>query len=353
MKKKNAIIVMTALVPTLGHRYLIDFARNFVGPSGFVSVLVCGLKDEPIDIQTRVRAFMDEFEYCKNVVIVAGNMDGMPQLPEEDENFWDKWAKPLSAMKANEEEWDNYIIASETYGIKLAEVLNCDFVPCNIYREIYPIKGTYVRENIIHNFDKIMPAMKKELIQNFILFGAESTGKTTMARRLANKFHGYFVPEWAREYLETCGAELTEKKMENIFLAQYASELHVEVNAHKSPFIFRDTNVLSTIGYYRLLNMPIPEEFMDLAKTSYKKMTNDFYFVMNSGIPFEPDPLRYGGDKRESSDQFWIDILKEFKCNYCVVPNGSKEEQLKFCEDKILEVYNERIYKIQNYVRRS
>lgn len=51
---------------------------------------------------------------------------------------------------------------------------------------------------------------------------------------------------------------------------------------------------------------------------------------MNDGIPSGPDPLRYGGDVRESGSPFWIDLLDEFGCLYILAPNGSHEEQATF-----------------------
>ena len=35
-----------------------------------------------------------------------------------------------------------------------------------------------------------------------VLFGPESTGKTTLARQLANHFDTLWVPEYMREYLQ-------------------------------------------------------------------------------------------------------------------------------------------------------
>ena len=50
--------------------------------------------------------------------------------------------------------------------------------------------------------------MEKELIQKpinlvkVVLFGPESTGKTTLSKQLARHYNTVWTPEYAREYLQ-------------------------------------------------------------------------------------------------------------------------------------------------------
>ena len=44
--------------------------------------------------------------------------------------------------------------------------------------------------------------MKKNKVLKIVLFGPESTGKTTLAERLAAHYKTNWVPEYAREYLQ-------------------------------------------------------------------------------------------------------------------------------------------------------
>ena len=43
---------------------------------------------------------------------------------------------------------------------------------------------------------------KRSDCKRIVLFGPESTGKTTLAKKLAYHFQTNWVPEFAREYLE-------------------------------------------------------------------------------------------------------------------------------------------------------
>ncbi len=56
---------------------------------------------------------------------------------------------------------------------------------------------------------------------------------------------------------------------------------------------------------------------------------SDLYIVTKSDIPFEVDPLRYGGDKREGSDAYWIDVCERYNLPYVVLETNDRIERLK------------------------
>lgn len=339
-EKPLGIILMTALVPTIGHKYLIDFSSAFMqGIGGDLHVFVCYRDFEPTRGTARTAALMYDvlntpLQFHNSLFGGSGKIyfhpfgdDDAPQNPtgDDDVEFWNYW-KGIVEQRTTRKV--THVFASEPYGIKLSEVFDATFIPCDIDREIFPIKGSDVRSDIRNNFDKVIPAFRQHLCPRITLFGQESVGKTTMAKALANHYSGTYLPEWARGYLETVGAELTDEKMENIFNAQHASQLAVQLNPPKH-MTFLDTDLLSTIGYYRIYNgLEItPTSHPRLAK-KFMETKSDLYVVMNDDIPFTPDQLRYGGDKRESTKEFWINLLEEYGCHYYVVKETDHAKQL-------------------------
>ena len=109
-------------------------------------------------------------------------------------------------------------------------------------------------------------------------------------------------------------------------------------------------NIFSTLGYYRLWGGGTDRD-IDLCEYLAKQLKSDFYIVMNDGIPFEADPLRYGGDKRESGMQYWIDLLEEFKLPYYVVPNTSKHMQTNYACNAVIGFFDDQHKHIREYVR--
>ena len=343
----NAIVLMTALVPTIGHKYLIDFAKNLSGWGGVVNVIVGTLDREPVKGVDRFMAFTKTYLNDTKVKIHWLNRD-VPQEPSEHPDFWNVWrdiVREFVDVKS-----DDYFVASELYGMDMANVLGCKFMTCNRYRETVQISGTEVRSDLEDNFEFILPAFQKHIRKTVTVFGAESCGKTTMTRWLSKELNGHFVPEWAREYLETVGAEITDEKMRAIIHGQHALQQTAQNDLFDKPFIFQDTDLFSTLGYYRLWGGGTDQDF-DLVEYLAKRNKSDLYIVMNDQIPFEEDILRYGGKDRESKTQFWVDLLEEFDCEYTVVSNTLLQKQRREVAYDVLKMFEFYTTSIREYKR--
>lgn len=344
----KAIVLMTALIPTEGHAALIKFATRFVGE---VHVIISGRTFEPVPLHRRSWAISKEFKDFPSVHIHEHMDSNAPQNPspefEWDIAFWAYWKNTVNNF-VGEVSTGDCVIASELYGIDLAKALGCKFVPFDINRYLVQISGTEVREDIYSGWDYILPEMRHFLKKTVTIFGAESCGKTTMTKYLSDVLFSPMVDEWARPYLElpNVGPEVTEEKMEMIVNGQYALQ-GVAKDDISSYFTFQDTDLLSTLGYYRIWGHTPPEYLAGLARM----YQSDLYIVMNDGIPFEQDILRYGETKRESKTQFWVDILEEFGCEYHVVKNTILHKQREEVVSVIWDFYDKNTSAIRNFVR--
>lgn len=340
---KNGVVVMTALLPTIGHKYLIDFAARFMGSQhGKLTVIVCirpGIEPEMSLERVRDIAAPAQKHNC-NVSVCTWADTNAPQNPSDcttEAEFWNYWKTMIPKAIALNDRTDgpyyepiqfDYMFASETYGAKYAEVIGAKFVPVDIERVIYPVKGSEVRSNIYRQWHNILPTFRSELKRVVTFFGAESTGKSTVSKMVHNHYQTarfpiptHWTPEWARPYLETVGGELSDEKMEIIAYGQNALEQEFWENDDWAVAL-RDTDLMSTIGYYILYKGKEPEYMEHLGSLA------DLYIVMPDTIPFVPDQLRYGGDKRESNTKFWTDLLDEFGANYVVLNNTDHKWQV-------------------------
>lgn len=322
------LIIGKFMPPTLGHKFLIDFAKHYPTIDQ-VEVVVGSMDREPIPGNYRYNALYEHY-WGDGVVRIHRLHKDLPQDPSEHPDFWNIWKKELEVFIDYDELTyppDIIVFASEPYGAKLAEVLGARFVPVDIDRQIYPVSGTSVREFLdkqtmlqCPKWEMILPEARRYFTKKITLFGAESTGKSTTARKLAQMFNGQFIPEYARGYLEAVGTEdITFDKMKDIAHGQVAQDEAVYHNP-MSMWLFRDTDILTTLGYFRLFNIPGSIEWIDIRIQQWAENTaSDLYVILDDNIPLVKDPVRYGGDNRQSNTQFWVDICKEAGVPYVVI----------------------------------
>lgn len=351
----NGLIVATCLLPTEGHIDLIRFASNFIKyRGGTLHVMICSRSFEPISGDDRkfwiYNRLLSETNLSGNDIVIHHLCDdNVPQNPNEHPHFWDIWKQKISNTTKIEK--FQYVFASERYGTHLADILGGQFIPYDIAREIRPISSTMVRRDPQFYWDQIIDPARQHINRKFgqfVLFGQESVGKTTIAKTVARHLRCTFSPEWARPYLETVGEDLTEQKINNIFDAQWAQQVNIVGN---TPYSILDTDILSTIGYMRLKYGNIPESW--IKDSEIDDMISTHYFVLPDNIPFVQDKLRYGGNTRETTMQYWIDILEEFNCSYSIVPQEltSISDKSDWIKQQITMIFHQKTSEIRLFNR--
>lgn len=338
-------VLMTALVPTIGHSALIEYARQFVSTQtdyddGFVEVIISGRSFEPTDVRLRAKAFREHFGRSTNISIVTHFDDDAPQNPSTEKE-WEYWTQLMSKSGR-----PDFVVSSETYGAELAKrIPGCKFVPYDLKRFSIPARGTTIRNDMLDRFSEILPVFQKQLAIKVTAFGQESVGKSTLVSGMFSL--AFRVTEWARPYLENLDdPSVTKEKMDMIAAGQYAMQKAAYANSTK-PIIAQDTDLLSTIGYYRLAGMELHPKIIEW----FKETKSDLYFLMPDDIPFEPDILRYGGDKRETIMEYWRDLLEEFDCRYVIVQGESADSKALFAEREAIKLFNRKNAEIINFER--
>lgn len=318
--------------PTTGHLQLLQFA-NELAPDGVVAVL-CTQPFEPFPSEraSSLRAAITRAGMKRRVNLIHFKkaMEQDPQAP----GFWDTWKRMMESFGITN---DDIIVASETYGRRVAEVTGTKFFPYDIARSLNPAKATSVRQEPLQTFESIIPEFQPYVRTRVTIFGAESTGKTTLSKQLASELGGQWLFEYARPYLENTVNEITPRSMTAIWNGQRALQRHAD-NLSDSPFIIQDTDLFSTVGYWRFPHWQnqigsCPEGLVRDAQA----LKSDLYIITRSTIPFEPDSLRYGGDVREGSDEYWIDICERFELPYVVLASTGRDERFEEAKRLVLE----------------
>jgi NadR type nicotinamide-nucleotide adenylyltransferase len=137
------------------------------------------------------------------------------------------------------------------------------------------------------NWEFIPRCVRPYFAKRVCVFGPESTGKTTLARRLAEHFRTAWVPEYARTLLEAKGGEVRFADMELIARGQAAAEDALARNANR--VLIADTDPLATFIWSDVLFGQVPDVVRELAGTR----AADLYLLLDADVPWVADPVRY------------------------------------------------------------
>lgn len=161
-------------------------------------------------------------------------------------------------------------------------------------------------------------------IIKIVLFGPESTGKTTLSRQLARHYNTVWVPEYAREYLQNKwnNTRKTCEKADFIPIAVGQMKLENKLANKADKILICDTDLLETKVYY--------EQFYDVEASkeltvAAKNNTYDLYLLTYIDTPWEADDLRDKPQKRIEMFAAFENELKENKKPYILLKGGKLE----------------------------
>ncbi len=174
-----------------------------------------------------------------------------------------------------------------------------------------------------------------------VLFGPESTGKTTLSRQLAQYYNSVWVPEYARDYLQnkwnnerkTCEANdlvpiaIGQMALENALAKKTDTVLICDTD-------LLETKVYSEVSYGGICD-PILEKYAI-------ENTYDLYFLTYIDTPWIPDDLRDKPDHREAMFSAFEQALIDNNRPY-VLLKGGKKERLETAVNHVNQLLNKKM----------
>ncbi len=298
-----------------GHQHLIDSARNRVD---HLTVIVCSLESEPIAGHLRYE-WMKELYPDLNVVHCA---DENPDQPEDHPQFWEIW---LASIRRFIPTGPDYVFTSEQYGDELASRLGARHILVDLERSAVPVSATMIRERPFDNWRFIPECVRPYFAKRVAIVGPESTGKTTLALKLAEHFQTAFVPEFARDYLdekygESALERITLDDIEAIARGQITTE---DAMARKcNRILVCDTELITTTLWSEHFFGVCPHWIEGAAS----EREYDLYLLTDPSAPWVADSQRTGDYLRKD---FFDKIRRALAGRRYEIISGSYEERFE------------------------
>ena len=280
--KKRGLIIGKFMPVHAGHLYLFDKALEQIDE---LNVIIFWNDQEPIPGRLRLEWLRKlrpqiNFYECTDRHKIDFNSD----------QAWKLWTNSIRKLCPEQQD---YVFSSENYGLKLAEYLGAKPIFIDPKRTTVPVCATYIRNNPFTYWEYIPEIVKPYFVKKVCICGGESTGKTTLAKELAEYFETIYVEEYAREFLIEKNGICNFEDLPIIALEQFKREEDAKKSAKK--VIFCDTNALTTKIWSKYYFNCCDERIESLIN----KNDISLYLLNNPDIPWVPDGLRDSPNQRE------------------------------------------------------
>jgi HTH-type transcriptional regulator, transcriptional repressor of NAD biosynthesis genes len=270
--------------PHRGHKHLINTGRRQVDR---MIVMLCHHPSQTIPAELR-NAWLEEIHPDCEIHLV----------PDELENDSAQWAaftlKHLGFAP-------DIVFTSEEYGHRYAELMGSRHVLVDQERLAVPISATTIRQAPLDHLDFLEPCVRAYFIKRVVLIGAESTGKTTLAQKLAKHYRTGWVAEYGREHWEKkiAGLKITDPlpgwtPEEFIHIATEQQQRENLAARSANRVLCCDTNALITGTWF--------ERYMGARSSEVDAIGSrdkaDLYLLTEPDFPFVQDGVRDGENIR-------------------------------------------------------
>ncbi len=187
----------------------------------------------------------------------------------------------------------------------------------------YPYHSSHIKyvplTTVSQSYNKHMRKAKTILIT-----GPESSGKTTLAKQLAENLGAEFLPEYARTYLEQHGPEYEQSTLLTI-AKEHTLAFDTSLASNQSKILLLDTF---------LLNIKIwsEEKYESCDSWILDQLTSfrpDGVLLCKPDIPWKPDPLRENPLDRDRLFAIYQQELDQLQWNYLIIDAERREKKLK------------------------
>ena len=264
-----------------GHIALLRTARALVD---HLTIIICWQPDDPVPGAARIQWMLEMFPALRVVAHQA-------RSPHDVMGSAADTAELATQIRAIHPEAPDRLIAADKGQEALATALGARFVLIDPDHEAVPVSSADIRADPFSRWRFIPPAVRPSYAATICLHGPESTGKTTLTRRLARHFDTPYVPEYGRTYCEQYGLSLTMEDLVTIGRTHQAMTAALLRQCQQR--LFLDTDPLMSAVWADMLFERRDPWFDAFAGTA------DLYLLLDIDLPWIDDGTRFFGSALE------------------------------------------------------
>lgn len=270
-----------------GHQMLVETALAEVD-----ELVVMVYATDVTDVPLQVRAgWIRELYPTVRIIEAWDGPDGYGDTPEIRSEQEDYILKKLDGLCIT------HFYSSEFYGDHVSRALGAVDRRVDEARLALPISGTALRADYFAGRNHLAPMVYADLITKVCFMGAPSTGKTTLARTMAERHNTVWMPEYGAEYwLERqVNRRITLDQFEEIAPEHNSREDALTLQSRK--YLFCDTSPITTYVFAKDYHGSAGPVLTRLAMEAEKRY--DLFFLCDTDIAYADTWDRSGDQKRK------------------------------------------------------
>jgi len=348
VKAAHSLIVGKFNPPHEGHHFLIDTAAR---SSRNVTVVVTGSEREAIPIATRVAWLREAHVWFPHVTII-GAYDPHP-VNYTDAAIWDLHERIFrdAINQTGITVPVDAVFTPAAYGPELARRFGAHLVNLGNSREPFFYSSSDIRRDPVSHWDDMRPSVRGWMAKRVVVVGAESTGTTTLVKRLREEYRRrggpYGLTQWCREFgRDMSWIKLNKLRAERALLdepeptmwdvewsdkdfidiVREQNRLEDEAAAVGGPLMLCDTDSWASLVWQQRY---LGHQTADVAAFSQHQPRALYILTNHEGVDFEQDGVRDGEHVREQMTDMFRQALGEQKTPWIEVTGGDREARVR------------------------
>jgi HTH-type transcriptional regulator, transcriptional repressor of NAD biosynthesis genes len=263
-----------------GHQLMIETALSQVDDLTIVVYDSARPDAERMPMELRLSWLRALYPQAENILGIPDPL--VDRLDTDDPTYAELYAEGVAFLGRFDR-----VFSSEPGYARFASLLGAEHVLVDESRALVPTSGTVIRSDLYAYRGWLDPLVYSSLIERVVFVGTESTGKSTLAARLAEELETLWTHEFGRELWEA--QNLEGSFADHLKTARRQRQREDAAARHARRYLFCDTNAWTTLHWSLRSYGTADARLHDLVDATVGDYT---WFLCDNDFPWVDDGTR-------------------------------------------------------------